>query len=132
MGIRREKAIGAERRPIVIRKECLSAKQMAICAGCGRRFESRAENPASRGAAHLVRFHIRILFLLFAALFLIGGVVTIGMNVGTALADHDFSLPTLALSVIFVVIFFLIVLMYRNWRRSEQLSRYCHDCVMRC
>ena len=78
-----------------------------------------------------MKFHVRVLFLALAALFLIGSIVTIGMNIRAALADHDFSLPTLSLTVIFVVIFILIVLVFRNWRRSEQLSRYCRDCALR-
>jgi Mn2+/Fe2+ NRAMP family transporter len=104
---------------------------MAICAGCGRQFEPRSENTAYSGAAHFVKLHVRILFLALAALFLIGSFVTIGMNVGTALADNDFSLPTLFLSAIFVVIFVLMVLVFRNWRRADKLSRYCPDCAMR-
>jgi len=118
-------------KPIVIRKESLLAKQMAVCAGCGREFESKPENPAHGGIAYLVKLPLRGLFLALAALFLIGGFILIGMNVGTALADQDFSLPTLSLLAIFVVIFVLMVLMYRNLRRSRELFRYCPDCAVR-
>jgi uncharacterized membrane protein YkvI len=104
---------------------------MAICAGCGRQFESRSENTAYRGAAHFVKLPVRGLFLALAALFLIGSFAAIGMNIGAALADHDFSLPTLSLSVIFAVIFVLMVLVFRNWRRAHEMSRYCPGCAMK-
>ena len=104
---------------------------MAVCAGCGREFESKSENSAYRGVSCLVRYRLRIFVLLLAALFLFGSFVTIGMNVGTALAGHDFSLPTLFLSAIFVAVFILMVLVFKNWRRSRELSRYCPDCAMR-
>jgi Mn2+/Fe2+ NRAMP family transporter len=104
---------------------------MAVCAGCGIQFESRSESPVHGGAAHLVKLPVRALFLALAALFLIGSFVMIGVNVGTALAGHDFSLPTMSLSIIFVVIFVLMVLVFRNLRRADEMSRYCPDCAMK-
>ena len=104
---------------------------MAVCAGCGREFESRSESPAHGGILHLARLPVRGLFLAFALLFLIGGFVSIGINVGTALIGNDLSLPTLSLSVIFVVVFVFMILIYRNLRRSREMFRYCPDCVVR-
>ncbi|MGB2582242.1 MAG: hypothetical protein WBD03_07220, partial [Thermoplasmata archaeon] len=80
---------------------------------------------------HLVRYNLKIALALIAAMFMIGGLVMIGLNVGTALADHDFSLQTLSLSALFIIVFVLMVSLLKNWRRSKELSRYCPDCAMR-
>ncbi len=77
----------------------------------------------------MVKSAVRPIFLVLAALFLIGGLATIGMSVSAALEDHDFSLPTLSLSVIFIVIFVLMLLVLRNWRQLEKRSHYCPDCA---
>ena len=97
---------------------------------CGREFEQKPENSSRRGISHFTWYPLRGLFLLLAVLFLIGGFITIGTNVVTALVNDDLSIPTLSLSAIFVVIFILMVLVYRNWRRLEELRRYCPDCAM--
>ena len=68
---------------------------------------------------------------MLAALFLIGGFVGIGMYVGTAFADGDFSPATMFLLAMFIVIFILMVLIFRNLRRQKEMYRYCPDCSSR-
>ena len=104
---------------------------MAVCAGCGREFESKPESQAHRGVLSLAKLPLRGLFLLVVVLFLIGGFISIGVTVGTAFVDNDFSPSTLALLGIFIVIFVLMILIYRNLRRSRELFRYCPDCFVR-
>ena len=104
---------------------------MAVCAGCGREFESKPESQAHGRVLGPVKIPLRGFFLLVAVLFLIGGFVSIGVTVGTAFIDDDFSPSTLTLLVILVVIFVLMILVYRNLRRSRRLFAYCPDCLVR-
>jgi hypothetical protein len=118
-------------RQIVIRKECLLAKQMAVCAGCGRELKSKPESQAHEGVLSLVKLPLRGLFLLVVVLFLIGGFISIGVTVGTAFIGNDFSPLTLTLLGIFFVVFVLMILIYRNLQRSRERFRYCPDCLLR-
>jgi len=78
-----------------------------------------------------MRYRFRIALVLLAASFMIGGLIRIGVYVGAAFSHHDFSLPILSLSVLFIVIIILIVLLLRNWQKSREFSRYCPDCAMK-
>lgn len=106
---------------------------MATCRACGREFESKPETSIPDGFRflHLVRYDLRVALALIAALFVIGGMAIIGIHVGSAFADHDFSLPTLSLSALFAVVFGISVLILRNWHRSMKLSHCCPDCAER-
>ena len=118
-------------RQMVIWKEIQFAKQMAVCAWCGREFDSKPEDSACGQSSTIVRFFMRILSLALVVLFLIVGFALIGTDVGEALAEGDFSLPTLSLLAIFIVILVLMVLVFRNWRQSRVQHRYCPSCAKR-
>jgi len=111
-------------------------RQMVNCARCGREFESKSKTsiPGTPGGLlgllYLMRYSLRAAVILSAALFMIGGLAMIGVNIYTALGNHDFSLLTLALSILFIAALILMVLLFRNLRQSiESLSHCCPDCA---
>ncbi len=102
---------------------------MATCAGCGREYKSEQETSPPRGDLNLIRLPLRAIIFALAALFIMGSLIGLGTNVISNFANGDFSLATLALSALFVVILVLIIVLLRNWRRSHSFSRYCSDCA---
>src|SRR4030042_412326 len=101
---------------------------MAACARCGREFKPEPETSIPGGLLYLVSHPLRSGIGFLAALFLIGGWISMGTYVGAALAGRDFSLPILSLSALFIVVLILMLILFRNWRQSRVSSRYCLDC----
>jgi len=107
-----------------------SAEQMVACRRCGIEFKPKPKMSLSRGFLYLTSYPLRNPFGYLAAGFLIGGLITIGVLVGTTLASHNFWLQILSLSALVVVAFVLMVLLFRKGRQSRVSSQYCPDCAI--
>src|SRR5512136_1262112 len=102
-------------------------KQMVACRRCGKEFEPKPKTSLSRGFLYLSSYPLRNPLGYIAAGFLIGGLITIGVLVGTTLASHNFWLQILSLSALAIAAFILMMLLFTKWRRSRVSSLYCPD-----
>lgn len=104
-------------------------KQMVACRRCGKELEPKPRTSLSRGFLYLSSYPLRNPLGYIAAGFLIGGLITIGVLVGTTLASHNFWLQILSLSALAIAAFILMMLLFTKWRRSRVSSLYCPDCA---
>lgn len=102
---------------------------MVTCARCGKEYRPVQETSTTQGFPHLMRRPMRTLIGILAASFIIGNLVGLGTFVGSALANGDFSMATLVLSILLAAIILLTIILLWYWRRSQLFSRYCTDCA---
>lgn len=103
---------------------------MAVCARCGREFRPKMAPSIPRVLLLLTSYPLRSPLGFVAAVFVIGGVISIGLLVGTALTDGDLSTETLSLSFLFTVVLVLAFRLLGGLLHSRVEVRYCPDCAI--
>jgi hypothetical protein len=78
----------------------------------------------------LTSYPLRDPFGYLAAAYVVGGLVSMGVLLGTALASHNFWLQILSLSALVVIALVLVVLLFRKGRQSRMSSQYCPSCII--
>jgi len=103
---------------------------MTICKRCGEEFTKAPKASLSMSVLRLTSYPLRHPFGYLAAGYLVGGLVSMGVLLGTALASHNFWLQILSLSALVVIALVLVMLLFRKGRQSRISSQYCPNCII--